>query len=67
MAADLPVKAPPPAAMPVYLSDWAGFYIGINGGGWGHTKFDFTPVLTRRLRVASSAATSATPGNMGRS
>jgi outer membrane immunogenic protein len=33
-AADMPVKAPRvvPAA-PVYLSDWAGFYIGINGGG----------------------------------
>jgi hypothetical protein len=27
-AADLAVKAPP-----VILSDWAGFYIGINGGG----------------------------------
>jgi outer membrane immunogenic protein len=40
-AADLAVKAPPMAA-PVYLSDWAGFYIGINGGGgWGHTSFDF--------------------------
>jgi outer membrane immunogenic protein len=41
-AADLAVKAPPrvPVA-PVYLSDWAGFYIGINGGyGWGETKFD---------------------------
>jgi len=37
-AADLAVKARPPA--PVYLSDWAGFYIGINGGyGWGHTSF----------------------------
>lgn len=46
MAADLPVKAPPLAAMPVYLSDWAGFYIGINGGGgWGRTTFDFTPAL----------------------
>jgi outer membrane immunogenic protein len=45
MAADLAVKAPPPVA-PVYLSDWAGFYIGINGGGgWGHTTFDFTPAL----------------------
>jgi outer membrane immunogenic protein len=45
MAADLPVKAPPPAAMPVYLSDWAGFYIGINGGGgWGHTTFDSSTV-----------------------
>jgi outer membrane immunogenic protein len=31
---------------PVYLSDWAGFYIGINGGGgWGHTTFDILPVL----------------------
>lgn len=42
VAADLPVKAPPPAAMPVYLSDWSGFYIGINGGGgWAETTFDF--------------------------
>jgi outer membrane immunogenic protein len=41
-AADLAVKAPPPGVAPVYLSDWAGFYIGINGGyGWGETKFDF--------------------------
>jgi len=45
MAADLAVKAPPPA-IPIYLSDWAGFYIGINGGGgWSHTTFDFTPAL----------------------
>jgi outer membrane immunogenic protein len=43
VAADLAVKAPPGVA-PVYLSDWAGFYIGINGGGgWGQTTFDFTP------------------------
>jgi outer membrane immunogenic protein len=39
-AADLAVKAPPMAA-PVYLSDWAGFYIGVNGGGgWASTTFD---------------------------
>ena len=45
-AADLAVKAPPPGVMPAYLSDWAGFYIGTNGGGgWGHTTFDFNPVL----------------------
>jgi outer membrane immunogenic protein len=42
-AADLAVKAPvykaPPP--PVILSDWSGFYIGVNGGyGWGDTKFD---------------------------
>lgn len=42
-AADLAVKepvykAPPP---PVILSDWSGFYIGINGGyGWGDTSGD---------------------------
>src|SRR5215470_17400977 len=41
-AADLAVKAPPPGLAPAYLSDWAGFYIGINGGGgWAETKFDF--------------------------
>jgi outer membrane immunogenic protein len=40
-AADLAVKAPPPGLAPAYLSDWAGFYIGINGGGgWAETKFD---------------------------
>jgi outer membrane immunogenic protein len=41
VAADLAVKAPPGLA-PAYLSDWAGFYIGINGGGgWASTTFDF--------------------------
>jgi outer membrane immunogenic protein len=39
-AADLAVKAPPNVA-PVYLPDWAGFYIGINaGGGFANEKFD---------------------------
>lgn len=32
-AAELPLKAPPPAPPPF---DWTGFYLGINGGaGWG--------------------------------
>ncbi len=40
-AADLAVKAPVYKAPPVILSDWSGFYIGINGGyGWGDSKFD---------------------------
>jgi opacity protein-like surface antigen len=44
-AADLAVKAPPRAA-PVYLSDWAGFYLGVHGGyGWGDTTFDDLSIL----------------------
>jgi outer membrane immunogenic protein len=47
-AADLPVKAPSKivAPVPVYLSDWAGFYIGVNGGGgWAKDKFSVDPAL----------------------
>jgi outer membrane immunogenic protein len=43
LAADLPVR-PPPAVAPVTccaVPDWAGFYLGIHGGGgWGHTSFE---------------------------
>ena len=40
MAADLPVKAPPPApGAPVW--NWTGFYIGVNGGySWGRSSRD---------------------------
>lgn len=35
MAADMPVKAPPP----VEVANWAGFYAGvIGGGGWGSAR-----------------------------
>jgi len=42
-AADMPVKAPPPAAPVMY--NWTGFYIGAHiGGAWadanGHDRFD---------------------------
>jgi outer membrane immunogenic protein len=48
-AADLAVKAPPPGLAPAYLSDWAGFYIGINGGGgWASTTWDFAPELNAK-------------------
>jgi outer membrane immunogenic protein len=40
-AADLAVKAPIYKAPPVYVSDWAGFYLGVAGGyGFGDTSFD---------------------------
>jgi outer membrane immunogenic protein len=32
-AADLAVKAPVYKAAPIIVSDWSGFYVGINGGG----------------------------------
>jgi outer membrane immunogenic protein len=48
-AADLAVKAPVyKAPPPVIISDWAGFYIGINGGGgWGPTSVNGSPNLTQ--------------------
>jgi outer membrane immunogenic protein len=48
-AADLAVKAPVyKAPPPVILSDWAGFYLGINGGGgWGPTSVNGGPNLTQ--------------------
>jgi outer membrane immunogenic protein len=43
IAADIaarPAGAPPPVA-PAFISDWSGFYIGINGGGaWANTSFE---------------------------
>jgi outer membrane immunogenic protein len=38
-AADMPVKAPPPAPVPVY--NWTGFYTGLNAG-WSWGKQDTT-------------------------
>ncbi len=46
-AADMPVKARPAPAAPVYVQDWTGFYVGIAGGyGWssGATDVTGTPV-----------------------
>jgi outer membrane immunogenic protein len=36
LAADMAVKAPPPAPLPV-IYNWSGFYIGANGG-WGESR-----------------------------
>jgi outer membrane immunogenic protein len=39
IAADIGARpvGPPPVAAPAFVSDWTGFYIGINGGGGGGT------------------------------
>jgi outer membrane immunogenic protein len=44
MAADIAARpvGPPPAVAPAFISDWSGFYLGINGGGgWAHTDYEF--------------------------
>jgi outer membrane immunogenic protein len=39
-AADMPLKAPPPAPAPVY--NWTGWYAGVNlGASFGDVKTDF--------------------------
>ena len=49
-AADMAVKAPPPAPLPV-IYNWSGFYIGANGG-WGqsHNCWDFVFVVGPAFR-----------------
>ena len=45
MAADLPVKAPPPVLAP--LPTWTGFYLGLNGGySWGRSSRELNFVTT---------------------
>jgi outer membrane immunogenic protein len=60
-AADMPLKAPPPAPAPVY--NWTGWYVGVNAGasfGSVNTNFNATPVT-----VVTSAGTFTTPGFAG--
>lgn len=68
VAADMPVKAPPPAPAPVY--SWTGFYVGANGGyGWRDSRtITFTPndPLIQVLTCGGSAGgTCAPPASFG--
>jgi outer membrane immunogenic protein len=59
VAADMPVKAPPPMAPPAF--SWTGFYIGVNGGGaWGHSNLQTTTIFDPAGYFATSS-----PGAIG--
>ena len=64
LAADMPLKAPPPT--PVAPYSWTGFYVGVSGGyGWNNAGIDLAPAPDQTaglagLVLATSAA--ATPG-----
>jgi outer membrane immunogenic protein len=46
-AADVPLKAAPPMAAPVYPFNWGGWYIGLNAGaGWTRESFATLPQAT---------------------
>jgi outer membrane immunogenic protein len=62
MAADMAVKAPPPAPI-VSIYNWSGFYIGANGG-WGqsHNCWDF---LTPAGAVVVDACSDRSGGVIG--
>jgi outer membrane immunogenic protein len=52
LAADMPVKAPPPVVVAVY--NWTGLYIGIQGGyAWGDTEHELSgiPASTGDFRI----------------
>src|SRR5271163_3508808 len=52
LAADMPVKAPPPAPAPIF--SWTGFYIGGNAGGaWERESNSL--VITNNLFFAPGA------------
>ena len=61
-AADMAVKAPPPAPLPV-IYDWSGFYIGGNGG-WGQSRncWDF---VTAAGAIVTDACADRSGGLIG--
>jgi len=69
LAADLPVKAPPPAPVMAPVWNWNGFYIGVNGGySFGHSSRDlnfFNPLTGVALATASGAGRDMNGGLFG--
>jgi outer membrane immunogenic protein len=60
LAADLPLKAPPPVVAPIY--NWTGFYIGGNvGGAWNDTRDDVFPTGCFLTSVTCGGGTALNP------
>src|ERR1700748_1506248 len=66
-AADLPARAPaPPPIAPVYIYNWGGFYLGINGGGASsHNCYTITNVNNVAVNPTSEGCHDATGGLAG--
>jgi outer membrane immunogenic protein len=63
-AADIAVKAPPPAPAPVY--NWTGWYVGVNAGAsFGNVKTDFNATPVTVTAIATTTSTFTTPGFAG--
>ena len=62
MAADMPIKAPPPP--PVAYYDWTGAYIGFNAGStWSHVDQTFADPRCRGTGPGSANNFSTSPSN----
>jgi outer membrane immunogenic protein len=63
-AADIAVKAPPPAPAPVY--NWTGWYVGVNAGAsMGNVKTDFNAAPVTLTTNITNAVPFNTPGFAG--
>jgi outer membrane immunogenic protein len=61
LAADLPVKAPPPA--PVVVYNWTGWYVGLNAGGiWPNSDGVSHSAVAGPCNVAVVGCSPAAPG-----
>ena len=63
VAADMAVKAPPPAPLPV-IYNWTGFYIGANGG-WGQSRDCWGLVPVAGAAVINEGCASRSGGVLG--
>jgi outer membrane immunogenic protein len=63
LAADMALKAPPPA--PASVCNWCGWYVGANGGyGWGNSTGNIDPNFPNVFGAAAAVASGFIPSNL---